>query len=126
MCIRDRDRHKAQIVALALAQRVGRGRFPMTAPLCRQKGTQGGGRLRLGLAHLPQAKAKLFGDGGEQDLVIGVLEQDAQPGQHRLAVIGGGTVHADLPGGGRDQPGHQAQQGGFARSVAANDADARL
>lgn len=82
--------------------------------------------LRLGSALLAQAEGEFFGHGGEQDLVVGILEQDAEAGQDGFAV--GGVEAVDLygSGGGRDQAGDQAQQGGFARAIAADDADARL
>ena len=43
--------------------------------------------LGLGLADLAQAKGQFFAHGGKQNLMIGVLKQDAKRGQHAAPVF---------------------------------------
>lgn len=91
-----------------------------------------GGQQRLRLsqgfgmwgAHLRQAKGQLFFHGWKQDLVIGVLKQDADLGQSRLAV--GERVDISHPQATccrRNKARNQPQQRGLARSIAANQPD---
>ena len=94
-------------------------------------GQERGAHLRLSicarLAHLLQAERQLFDHRGKQDLVVGVLKQDADLAEHRLALARRVKPrHPNCARAGRNQPRHQPQKGGFSRPVAPQKANPRF
>ena len=125
--LHEQHRLQAEPVPLALAERGGGGLGPMGAALGRQQGARGGPCFGLGPALLAQTEGQFLDHRGKEDLVIGVLEQDAEAPERCLAVTEGvDAAKRQLARRGRDQPGEQAQERGLARSVAPEDADARF
>ena len=71
-----------------------------------------------------EAEGQLLLDRGEEDLVVGVLEEDADLGEGGFAVAGGvGGADPDGARDGGDEAGEEAEEGGLARAVLAEDAE---
>ena len=121
------QRQPAHLLALPLAEAGDRALGPVLQAALLQEG-QG---LRLGLllaqSLWAQAQGQLFQHGGEDDLVVRVLEHHADPAG-ALAACGMQVLAlAQHPAGvGHFQAAQQAQQTGLAGAVVTDQADARL
>ena len=121
------QRQPADVLALALAQCRDGALRPVGETALRQELT---GLLQgLALLQAGQAQGQLFFHGGEDDLVVGVLEHhaDTLAALHApLALMDVQAVDMDAALIGGFQAAQQAQQAGLAGAVVADEADAVL
>ena len=117
----------ADVLALALAQRRDGALRPVGETALRQELT---GLLQgLALFQSGQAQGQLFFHGGEDDLVVRVLEHHADALaalQTPIALMDVHTIDMDAALIGGFQAAQQAQQAGLAGAVVADEADAVL
>ena len=121
------QRQPADVLALALAQCRDGALCPVgQATLCQELA----GLLQgLALLQAGQAQGQFFFHGGEDDLVVGILEHHADALaalQTPLALMDVQAVDMDAALVGGFQAAQQAQQAGFASTVVADEADAVL
>ena len=117
----------ADVLALALAQCRDGALRPVGQTTLRQELT---GLLQgLALFQSGQAQGQLFFHGGEDDLVVGILEHHADALaalQTPIALMDVHTIDMDAALIGGFQAAQQAQQAGLAGAVVADEADAVL
>ena len=94
-------------------------------PEAAQHAHRGVGAIGLGDAVHAQAELELAERAVRDELVLGVLEHEADAARERSRIGAGGVEaeHVDGSGGRRDDAGDRLQQRGLARAVGADDRD---